>query len=202
MLGAPRLQPGRTVPALAAVLASRAEPDCAHTGRTPRAGNRSGQPTIGTRETTTERQPHRLTATRQVERESLRSYWTSSTCFSPYNVVRIQLRGAAGLGRAQTTRIPNGEGERDIADPSRVSCNAELARLLGKAYLEDRAAQGRRGSARCPEHRQIDAVEAEVLAGSENLRDGQARRRPGATLRGEPIECGVDRERRPRRWQN
>ena len=126
MLGAARPQPGRTVPALAAVLASRAEPDCAHTGRTPRASNRSGQPTIGTRGTTTERQPHRLTATRQVERESLRSYWPSSTCFSPYNVVRIQLRGAAGLGRAQTTVIPRGESCRDIDGFSRVSCNAEL----------------------------------------------------------------------------
>ena len=42
------------------------------------------------------------------------------------NVVRIQLRGAAGLGCAQTTRIPSGGAGRDIAGPSRVSCNAEL----------------------------------------------------------------------------
>ena len=48
------------------------------------------------------------------------------------NVVRIQLRGAAGLVRAQTTRIPNGEGERDIDGPSRVSCNAELGGALGR----------------------------------------------------------------------
>ena len=54
--------------------------------------------------------------------------------------MRIQLRGAAGLGRAQTTRIPNGEGERDIAGPSRVSCNAELAlpRLHRRGQLEAR----------------------------------------------------------------
>ena len=49
------------------------------------------------------------------------------------NVVRIQLRGAGGLVSAQTTRIPNGEGERDIDGFSRVSCNAELCRLLGTA---------------------------------------------------------------------
>ena len=47
-------------------------------------------------------------------------------CGGMPNVVRIQLRGAAGLGSALTPRIPNGEGERDIAGPSRVSCNAEL----------------------------------------------------------------------------
>ena len=57
------------------------------------------------------------------------------------NVVRIQLRGAAGLGSAQTTRIPNGEGEREIDGPSRVSCNAELASRYdlafnGRAQLE------------------------------------------------------------------
>ena len=49
----------------------------------------------------------------------------------PPNVVRIQLRGAAGLVRAQTTRIPNGEGEGDIAGPSRVSCNAVLGIAIG-----------------------------------------------------------------------
>ena len=42
------------------------------------------------------------------------------------NVVRIQLRGAAGLERAQTTVIPRGESCRDIDGFSRVSCNAEL----------------------------------------------------------------------------
>ena len=47
-------------------------------------------------------------------------------CGGMPNVVRIQLRGAAGLGSALTPRIPNGEGERDIGGPSRVSCNAEL----------------------------------------------------------------------------
>ena len=51
------------------------------------------------------------------------------------NVVRIQLRGAAGLVRAQTTRIPNGEGERDVAGLSRVSCNAELGTREGDLDL-------------------------------------------------------------------
>ena len=42
------------------------------------------------------------------------------------NVVRIQLRGAAGLVSALTTRIPSGSAGRDIDGSSRVSCNAEL----------------------------------------------------------------------------
>ena len=50
--------------------------------------------------------------------------------------MRIQLRGAAGLGRALATRIPNGEGVRDIAGPSRVSCNAELDSRPGTAASE------------------------------------------------------------------
>ena len=55
--------------------------------------------------------------------------------------MRIQLRGAAGLGCALTPRIPNGGAGRDIDWCSRVCCNAELASRYdlafnGRAQLE------------------------------------------------------------------
>ena len=96
------------------------------------------------------------------------------------NVVRIQLRGAAGLGSALTTRIPNGEGVRDIDGPSRVSCNAELGRARPRStktcQVSHEAEHEEAHEEGCRACRQlVRPEESEASSDEKSSREGDAR---------------------------